>query len=165
VQLIGDGSQIVSDAGPGGDGAVVSCGSASCNLPNETCCVYDEPSASFLVSCSNGATCPNIAVDAGDGGDAAALVGIALQCEVSENCPVDHICCLTKYPNGTVSSHCEAQCAGGTLSVQMCSVTASDAGCEVPDGGDAGLATCSTDNIQTWGLPNGFATCGGVAAP
>jgi hypothetical protein len=159
AQLVGD-SQVVTDAGPGGDGAAVSCGAASCNLPSETCCVYDEPNASFLVSCSNGASCPKVTA-----ADAGPLVNIALQCEVAENCPANHVCCLTKYANGSVASHCEAACAGGTLSVQMCSVSASDAGCEVPDGGDAGLATCSSANINSWGLPNGFATCGGVSAP
>jgi hypothetical protein len=42
-------------------------------------------------------------------------------------------------------------------SAQLCD-PASDAGCTY---GDAGA--CSGANIGTWGLPNGFGTCGGKA--
>jgi hypothetical protein len=158
VQLVQDTGSTLTDAGPGGDGAVLSCGSASCNLPNQTCCVYPEP-PSFFVACSNGAACPTIFAnpDAGDGGDAGPVLSAAqLQCEISANCPnSNNQCCITVDPSGKVSAHCTSSCPNGAI---LCDPNAAaDAGECAADAG------CSAANIGSWSLPNGFGTCGGRA--
>jgi hypothetical protein len=152
VQLNPDGGAILKDAGPGGDGASLSCGSAQCQLPNETCCVYADPtSSSFFVDCANGAACPAL-VDAGfDAGNP-----VALQCESNQNCQGSLLCCLTSNNDGgTIASHCTSSCQGGEEHAVLCDKSLADAGC--------GDAACASTNIGTWLLPSGFATCGGVS--
>jgi hypothetical protein len=86
-----------------------------------------------------------------------AWTAVALQCEIRENCPANNVCCLVKHTDGTVLSHCTQSCQGGAASAELCDSAAVDAGCN-----DAG--TCSSTGIGTWGLPSGFATCGGRSA-
>jgi hypothetical protein len=147
VQLKPDTASTVVDSGPGGDGAVLTCGSAECHLPVETCCVYDEPQNQFFVACSNGAQCPTL--DAG--------LAVALSCESQANCNgANAICCISSTSDGgKIAAHCTASCQGGQSNAILCDPTTADAGCAA----DAG---CSTANIGSWGLPAGFATCGGV---
>lgn len=145
----------ITDSGPGGDGAAISCGSATCNLPAQTCCVYKEVSPPFVVGCSNGTNCPAPPPDAGDGGV------VSLGCELGANCNGSAVCCIEHNTNtGTIVSACKSSCAGSAtvVSAEMCDPTAADAGCAQ----DAGA--CSSTNIGTWNLPNGFATCGGKLA-
>lgn len=154
AQLNADSGNTVTDAGPGGDGAVLSCGTAQCQLPAETCCIYADlsPPPPFYVACSNGASCP-LLVDAGF--DAAPPV--ALQCESQANCQGALACCITSTNDGgSISAHCANSCNGGQSNALLCDPTAADAGCPA----DAG---CSTVNIGTWRLPAGFGTCGGKA--
>jgi hypothetical protein len=182
VQLVGDGGPL-SDAGPGGDAAVLNCGNAECNLPSQTCCLYPllSPPPFFYGQCSNGNACPALAADAGVGDAGTAT---ELQCEVTANCGGGNICCIQGPQNGggKITSHCLNASACVTTTTQiildagpdadggldggftsnpraiLCDPSAADSGCNV---GDAGA--CSSTNIDTWNLPNGFGTCGGRA--
>lgn len=155
AQLIVDSGGVITDAGPGGDGAVLNCGTAQCDLPSQTCCIYPlQGTSPFYSACSGGATCPTL--DAGlDAGSA-----VELRCESQANCPTDQVCCLSSPSSGSTSSHCVAagSCTStaGNKTALLCDRTEADAGCH-----DAGA--CSGTNIGTWGLPSGFSTCGGVA--
>jgi hypothetical protein len=150
AQLVEDGG-IVTDAGPGGDAAVLNCGSASCDLPTQSCCFYPNDAGSFYAACSNGQVCPAV-----DGGG----TPTALACTSQANCGAGSMCCLTSPASGTNASHCvaPAACAStvGIKSAFLCDPAASDAGC-----GDAGA--CGSSNIGSWNLPSGFGTCGDVA--
>lgn len=158
-----------TDGGPGGDAAVLNCGGAACSLPDQECCLYDN-AGDFSGGCANGAGgCPS-APDAGDAGDAAVQLD-SLGCEVAANCPgVGKVCCITRDTNnGTISSQCSlaATCvtSGPQHRAQLCdpSLQGDDAG---PDASATGclLSACSSSNISTWYLPNGFGTCGGVSS-
>jgi len=157
VTLIPDSGNTVADAAPGGDAAAVNCGSADCNLPTQTCCIYPITNAPppFYLACSTGASCPAL-----DSGVYDAGTPTELQCEVQANCSGGQICCIYAPSSGKIGSHCttENSCANsaGTKTAQLCNPAAIDAGC-----GDAGA--CSSTNIGTWHLPNGFGTCGGKA--
>jgi hypothetical protein len=181
VALLADSGGGIVDAAPGGDGAVLNCGNAQCNLPNETCCIYPllAPPPPFYGACSNGNSCPALTLDAGVGD---AGLATELQCEVQANCPSNNVCCISGPPSGTagkVSSHClnanacvpqttqilldagpdAAATDGGFVLVQqravLCDPAAADAGCP------AAAGACSSTNIGTWNVPNGFASCGG----
>jgi hypothetical protein len=182
VALIVDSGGGIIDASPGGDGAVLNCGNAQCNLPNETCCIYPllAPPPPFYGACSNGNSCPALTLDAGVGDAGPAT---ELQCEVQANCPANNVCCISGPSTGTagkISAHClnagacvtqvnqilvdagpDAMATDGGFTVQpraiLCDPAAADAGCSV----DAGA--CSSANIGTWNVPNAFATCGGKA--
>lgn len=151
-----DGGGTVLDAGPGGDAAVINCGTASCKLPAQTCCFYplEFPPPPYYSACSSGATCP--ALDAGIDAGAAT----ELKCESQDNCVAGTVCCITAPSSGGIAAHCVApgSCVTtvGTKTAYLCDPTAADAGCA-----DAGV--CSSTNIGTWNLPSGFGTCGGVA--
>ena len=153
--LLNDAGQF-TDAAPGGDAAVLNCGGASCDLPSQTCCLYDQ-GGDFSGGCANGAGgCP----PAADGGDAGL---VALSCEVTANCPgAGEVCCITHDANnGTIKSGCmlAATCVTVTTThrAELCDPTAADAGCTITDPGP-----CTS--IDTWDLPSGFGTCGGVSA-
>jgi len=146
------------DASPGGDAAVLNCGSESCSLPSQTCCLYDQ-GGDFSGGCANGAGgCPAEA----DGGDAGL---VSLGCEVTANCPGSgQICCITHDTNnGTTKSACmlEATCATVTSQhrAELCDPSTADAGCGLTHPGP-----CSSTNVGSWDLPSGFGTCGGVSA-
>jgi hypothetical protein len=146
------------DASPGGDAAVLNCGSESCSLPSQTCCLYDQ-GGSFSGGCANGAGgCPPEV----DGGDAGL---VSLGCEVIANCSgTGQICCITHDTNdGTTKSACmlEATCATITHQhrAELCDPSTADAGCGITHPGP-----CSPTNIGSWDLPGGFGTCGGVSA-
>jgi hypothetical protein len=146
------------DASPGGDAAVLNCGGASCNLPEQTCCFYDQ-GGDFSGGCANGAGgCPAEP----DGGDAGL---VSLGCEVTANCPGSgQICCITHDTNdGTTKSGCMLEATCATLTHQhraeLCDPSAPDAGCGLTHPGP-----CSSTNIGSWDLPGGFGTCGGVSA-
>jgi hypothetical protein len=182
VVLISDSGGAITDAGPGGDGAVLNCGNAQCNLPNETCCIYPllSPPPPFYGQCSNGNSCPALSIEAGVGDAGPAT---ELQCEVQANCPSNNVCCISgpaQGSTGKISAHClnagacttqvtqilldagpDAAASDGGFLVQpraiLCDPAALDAGCTSAAG------TCSSTNIGTWNVPNGFATCGGKA--
>ncbi len=149
----------ITDAAPGGDGATLSCGSAACNVPSQACCFYQGVSAGFTVGCSNGAQCP--LPDAGAGVDSGVTV-TSLDCEQQANCPSNNVCCLEKnVTSGNTVATCKLSCAGsGSVhAAYLCDPSLADAGCGATDAG-----ACSATNIGTWGLPNGYGTCGGKSS-
>lgn len=147
--FVADGGS-ASDAGPGGNTSTLPCGSAQCGIPAQTCCVFSNPNPppDFFYGCYNGA-CP---VDAGF--DAGTGDITSLKCSGAANCPVGSVCCVYETANKRVASDCFASCGGGQA--QLCDPSAVDSGCS-PDAG-----ACSSANVTDWGLPNTYATCGGV---
>lgn len=138
------------DAGPGGNTTSIACGSTTCALPAQTCCVYPfaNPPPDFSYSCATGAGCP----DAGGGGGGGGGNVTALKCSGAANCPASTVCCVSQTNAGT-SSDCQTACTKNQA--QLCDPAAMPSGCA----GDAGA--CSNANIGDWGLPGSFGTCGG----
>lgn len=128
--------------GPGGDTQSLACGSVSCAIPAESCCVSETNG----FACIGGTTCP--APDAGGGGSSTAL-----RCSGAANCPAGTACCVYET-NGVVAADCKPSC--GKSEAQLCDPTAATSGCA------PGSGACSSKNISDWGLPHGYATCGGV---
>ncbi|GAC1525184.1 MAG: hypothetical protein NVS3B10_24220 [Polyangiales bacterium] len=131
-----------STAGPGGTPTTVACGSASCIIPTESCCVYESTSPPSY-ACVAGPSCPPLA----GGGK-----GTALRCSAAANCAAGLVCCVTDG-GGHPSSDCKAACAKNEA--QLCDPAATPTGC-------APGVSCSANNVTDWGIPNTYATCGGV---
>jgi len=148
ANLFGDASvSTTSDGGPGGNTQTVSCGASACTIASQSCCVYETaPTWSYV--CVDGTSCPLL--DGGGGGGQ----GTALACSGAANCGNGTVCCVFEGPNKQVQSSCMAACP--TNGAQLCDSNAPVSGCAA----DAG--TCSTTNISDWGLPKGYATCGGI---
>lgn len=140
----GDGGRS-ADGGPGGSTGAVACGTTTCTVPAESCCVSDTGGGNFAFACSG----------TGDGG-VCPRNDVALKCEATANCSSGQVCCMRDDGNGHVTSTCQATCSGGGggASAQLCDKAAGDAGC-------LNQQPCSSDNISDWNLPAGFATCGG----
>jgi hypothetical protein len=145
----GTGGTSTTDGGgqfaPGGSTTSLPCGSASCTIPAQTCCV-DATGNTPVLACVNAKDCASV-----DGGSNP-KDSVALKCTGSANCDGGKVCCVTSN-KGAAFSECLPTCGQG--SAQLCDPAAASAGC-----GDAGA--CSNDNIGDWGLPDTFATCGGV---
>ena len=144
------------DAGPGGNANTLPCGNAACAIPGQACCVFQNatPPPDFSYACYNGG-CPSPSADAGadaQGGGGGGGV-TALSCSGAANCPPNTVCCVTEIPP-IVRSDCRAAC--GPSQAQLCDPRAAISGC-APDAG-----ACSSANVTDWGLPNTYATCGGV---
>lgn len=137
----GDGGISPADAGPGGNTATINCGTTTCSIPSQTCCVASSGGGALAYSCS--------AADAGcaapAGGDS-----IALTCSSGANCALGTVCCVRQTTTGAASV-CKPACEQNEA--QLCDPKASDAGCV--------NQTCSNNNISDWGLPSSYATCGG----
>lgn len=133
-------------AGPGGDTNQIACGTTTCPIPAETCCVSDVQNGGRGFACVAGSTCPQ---PAGGGGDTTAL-----KCASSANCASGTVCCVTEN-GGVASSECKASCTGGD-SAQLCDPKQGDAG------GCPEASPCSSKDIGDWGLSPPFATCGGI---
>jgi hypothetical protein len=138
--------------GPGGGTGAITCGAASCELPEEHCCTYnnDAPPPLYLFACAEGAGCPPIP-NASD--------AVALGCASAANCPADTVCCLSNDNTATNVSRCvvESECKDDgdrRITAQMCDPNAMPTGCPPS-------APCSTMNVTMWNLPPGYATCGG----
>ena len=145
----GDGGG-ANDAGPGGTVSQIACGSTSCSLATDFCCVYraNNPPPEFLFDCASGSGCPT--------NPAANNDATALACSSAANCPPSTVCCVND--NGRrVWSQCQTACTSGSgvQSAQLCDPTAATTGCPTSQ-------PCSSNSIGDWGLPRGFATCGGV---
>ena len=146
------------DGGPGGNTTQLTCGSATCALPADTCCVYGNSNAgtpgsgpSFIFGCAGGATCPAEP----PGYDPANR----LKCGSAANCAAGMVCCVTSDgpTNNLISSACAASCAAAqpAFTARLCDPAAA------PVGGCA----CSSNNIDSWTLPNGYGPCGGINNP
>jgi hypothetical protein len=133
------------EAGPGGSTSSVVCGSTTCAIPSDMCCVFQPaaPPPDFTYACGGGAACPP-----GVGGNGTT----SLKCSSAANCPSNTVCCAHPVGNDVASS-CQATCTG--TDAQLCDPRAASSGCV----GDAG--TCSSMNIGDWNLPATFGTCGG----
>jgi hypothetical protein len=129
------------DAGPGGNTGSIPCGTTTCAIPAQSCCVSQSDNGTAY-SCS--------AADAGCGGGD----NSALKCSGAANCPPGQVCCVRTTNNGAASD-CQTACNGNQA--QLCDPKATPTGC------DAGV-NCSNNNIGDWGLPPTYATCGGKGA-
>lgn len=138
-----------NDGGPGGTTQTIACGGSQCAIPGQSCCVY-QTNPTWTYACVNGSTCPQL--DGGGGGNQ----GTGLQCSGAANCGQGTLCCVFQDVNKQIVSSCQAKCPAN--GAQLCdpNVSSSASGC-APDAG-----TCSPANIADWGLPKGYATCGGV---
>jgi len=137
----GDGGINPPDAGPGGNTSVITCGSTSCSIPAETCCVDRLGGGMTAYGCA--AVCPG--VDAG--ADTAAL-----KCSGQANCATGTVCCVRQGAGNSAASECKASCNGNEA--QLCDLAAAVSGCTG--------STCSKNNIGDWNLPQVYATCGGM---
>jgi hypothetical protein len=140
------------DAGPGGTTSSLPCGTATCGIPAETCCVSNSRSGRSY-ACVTGAACPT-------GGAGAETTG--LKCSSSANCALDLVCCIS-VQNGAASAQCvpAASCVlvdGGHDTAQLCDPKAAVTGCALNH-------PCSSTHVGDWGLPSSFGTCGGVIGP
>jgi hypothetical protein len=138
----GDGGINPPDAGPGGSTTVLACGSTSCAIPAETCCVSQV---------GGGGTAYGCAVSCMTGGGGGGGGDTALKCGGQANCAAGTVCCVRQVNNGA-ASECKPSCAKNEA--QLCSLTAAASGCVG--------STCSSQKIGDWGLPTSYATCGGV---
>ncbi|HSO38917.1 MAG TPA: hypothetical protein VLT33_40590 [Labilithrix sp.] len=135
----GDGGINPPDAGPGGNTSVLACGSTSCAIPAETCCVSQVGGGGTAYGCA-----VSCMAGGGGGGDT------ALKCSGQANCAAGTVCCVRQVNNGA-ASECKASCTN--KEAQLCSLTAAVSGCVG--------SMCSSQNIGDWGLPTTYATCGG----
>lgn len=141
-----------SSGSAGGNATSLPCGDVACAIPENTCCVSlsvnPPPEATF--ACVGG-LCINSSFAQGG--------GIGLQCAGTANCAAGTICCMSDDGNGIITSACAtpANCTDPNLQAQLCDIKAANAGCVEDDAG-----TCSSFNIGNWGLPTGYATCGGI---
>ena len=137
-----DGGVDPPGAAPGGNASSLPCGTTTCALPAESCCVSDLGNGSLGYACiATGAAC-------GSGGANAT----ALSCSATANCPAGSVCCASDATKPT-SSQCRSAC--GAKEAQLCDPKAATTGC-------AASAPCSSQNIADWGLSTAYATCGGV---
>lgn len=139
------------DAGPGGTLTTLPCGTATCAIPGQSCCVEMGGGGATTYLCVVGpsANCPNLG-----GGDV-----IGLKCSSAANCSAGQQCCASTAGGTVTLSACVPQgtCTGAEHAV-LCNKNAVTTGC------DAGV-TCTSNNVDSWALPNNFATCGGVQGP
>lgn len=94
---------------PGGgappDPGKVSCGTATCNVPGEFCCLRPDGGGSCETS----------------GGDCDALGGVRQRCNEKTDCPQSEVCCYEFDLDGGVSTACHLDCNGGSgRRVQAC---------------------------------------------
>lgn len=140
----GDGGIDPPDAGPGGTTTVINCGSTSCAIPAQTCCIDTLGGGMTAYGCAT--TCAGL--DAGGNGNNDTA---ALKCSAQANCAAGTVCCVRQVGNNGAASECKATCGGNEA--QLCDVTAAVPGCTG--------STCSNDKIGDWNLPDTYATCGG----
>ncbi len=139
---------------PGGSTAALSCGTASCFIPAESCCLT-ETGGAFSFACVVGSSCPGAAGDGGGNGNGQNGDTATLKCTGAANCAAPTVCCVSSVNNGA-TSECKTTCdgGGGGDTAQLCDPSAAVTGC-------AAAQPCSSRNIDEWGLPASFGTCGG----
>ena len=137
---------------PGGSTGALSCGTASCLIPGESCCL-SETGGTFSFSCVVGATCPAAAGDGGGNNNGQNGNTATLKCTSAANCAAGTVCCVSKVNNGA-TSECLTSCGGGGGggdTAQLCDPSAATTGC-------AAAQPCSSKNVDEWGLPPTFGT-------
>jgi hypothetical protein len=140
--IVADGGVDPANAGPGGTTTSIACGTATCPLPEQKCCVSE-----LTAGGSHSFACVLGAVDCPRAPDSVATVGLA--CSGAANCPDGTVCCA-EVVNGNNVSSCQASCP--TRSAQLCDPAASKSGCSPSD-------RCSNGAVGTLGLPRTFGTC------
>lgn len=132
-----EGGAIEAGGGSGG----VRCGPNTACAKSESCCVYDD-NGSFNYVCLGGGACPSRS-----GGASVTQ----LQCANGADCGgIGHACCIQRQ-NGMTVSFCAGTCS--STQGQMCDPNAGITSCLA--------TTCSSSNINQWGLPDQYGTCGG----
>lgn len=147
--VVADGGVNPPDAGPGGSTTTLTCGTATCSIPAQSCCVQGGGGTTSF-SCVAG-NCP--VPDAGAGGGDVTQ----LKCSGTANCTSGNVCCARQQVvNGrdVVTSQCQATCTGG--SVQLCDPKAATSGCA-----DAGATCVHPAGGGDLALPTSYGTCGG----
>ncbi len=137
----GEGGINPPDAGPGGTTTTIKCGSTTCAIPAQTCCVDRLGAGMTSYACAT--VCGG--VDAG--GDTTAL-----KCSGQANCAAGTVCCVEQVGQNGAASQCQVTCTMNQA--QLCDSTATVTGCAVG-------TMCSNNNIGDWNLPPSYATCGG----
>lgn len=126
--------------GPGGNATQISCGAATCNIATTACCAI--PAGVGCFTC--GSTCPSRVP--------------TLRCTRRSNCGSGQVCCIQRSGDGAVGSQCvlAGTCGndGNTHRAELCDP--SSATVCAPE-------RCLSNNIEAWGLPGTFGTCGGVS--
>jgi len=140
----GDGGIDPPDAGPGGTTTVIKCGSTTCAIPAQSCCVDQLPNNMTAYGCA--ASCPGLGGGGGGGGDTTAL-----KCSGQANCAAGTVCCVRQVNNGA-TSECKASCTGNQA--QLCDPLAAVSGC-------TGQVCSNGIDFSDWSLPPTYATCGG----
>jgi hypothetical protein len=140
--ITADGGSGDPDAGggPGGNGAALPCGTATCALPAEACCIYRDDKDKFAYACAM-AMCPPRK-------DRSVRT---FRCSGQGNCAAGERCCLVKVEDSVYDARCST--ASSCSLAQLCDPSAGDAGCPSGD-------VCAGANIGSWDLPRGYATCG-----
>lgn len=142
--VVADGGSDPPNAGPGGDISHLPCGTAQCSLPGETCCISGFHNG-LAYSCVNGPSCAG----------APGIGKTALKCSGAANCAAGTVCCVRAFreSGNDAASACKATCGGNEA--QLCDLNAAPTGCPA-------AKACSSTRIGDWGLPQTFATCGGL---
>ena len=140
------GSDASNDASNDGGGMnTTTCGTTSCPLPAESCCVTPGGTPSYACTGGDAGTCQQ--------GD------VQMQCMSNNDCPSSKVCCLDAT-NDPASAACATTCNGQNQAV-LCDpkLTAAQNRC-----GDAGA--CGTTNDNTWNLSSKVSgTCGDQQGP
>jgi hypothetical protein len=131
----------------------VKCGSIACAEP-QFCCIYSTAvPGSFDSQCNSSASCPSKVGD---------TLTATLACSAAGNCSIGDVCCITKDgTSGAVTSKCMSPSAcrnsgsGGTTAAFLCNPLAGANECPSSAG------PCENNNINAWGLPDSYGTCGG----
>jgi hypothetical protein len=142
-----------SDANPGNDasgsdgagndgngGSSIACGTGSCALPAESCCV--DPGPPIVYACT------------GEAGPCAQGTA-SIKCGSAADCTGGQVCCIDGNVDPMVAA-CAATCTGA-MKAMLCDPTATDA---VNKCGDAGA--CGNTNINNWNLTTKYGTCGDI---
>jgi hypothetical protein len=146
------------DAHPGGTTSNLPCGSATCRIPTESCCVVD-PGNGPSYSCVVGTLCPSPHAVSNSGTVGQGATGtnngngptvVTLQCGGAANCPDGEVCCAQTTDNAT-SSTCKQVCNANE--VQLCDPSAAVTRCPT-------VQPCTTSGASDLGLPASFGACG-----
>jgi len=152
----------VDGGGPGGNTTSVPCGTATCSLATQVCCVVRSNGAT-VYQCANGSCSnPDAGLPTGGNGGGGGGNVTSLKCTAQANCAMGSICCI-RQAGGGGQGGVASECVVGTTcpgnGAQLCDPSATPTGCPAGGGKDT---MCSSNNIGDWGLSAPFATCGGV---
>lgn len=148
--VVADGGTGAEAGAPGGTTSTLLCGSATCLIPTESCCL-SSVNSTFAFACVVGATCPAASGSGDGGGNGQNGDTASLKCTSAANCAAGTVCCVSA-PNNGATSECKPSCA--PMDAQLCDPAAATTGC-------APAEPCSSRKIDDWGLPPTFGTCGG----